>query len=460
MSNQTGTSTRGRPPSLEGYSNSLPKEVAAKILIDHCEHGKLGKSTLYEGQRTKCSEKFRSFTKLQKNNSKAYYDLLSEARRYLAELEATEEVESKKKTPKEKKKTKKKKKKKIKKASDSDDDLNYIPSDENCKPDDDNAASDLLAVRPKPVLQLRPTNLTTLSSPRRATKNQATPNAPILTMSASAARSNSAPIVSSPDIEIQAKDVSSLVPHDVVIYENIFITKPYYKYEIEADNSQYKRLYYAVCVFGLTQEDAKALKVYFPSGDRKVRLECPNVTSNFETNLESFSQELFRHSPEAEEAVRETVLSNVFKWKKIIDIIFPINLLQNISSRFIPVVRENNSSGHCCSCGWNTKSVVVANVFEVAGNARTQIGQEDMSSLIRDVHIGPNPNTISRPNNSARPTGTPSQSTPSRGVNYSSPSRGYYSQHDVSPVHGHYNYVQHDAFGPSTTYGDQPSEYP
>ena len=373
-----------RKASLKGYANSLPEVVTAHILVDHCLKGQLGKNELYTN-RKKCGERFRQFNKLQKKNADTYYELLKEARDIVKKTE--EEKAEKERLEKEaaKKKKKKMKKQQAKEvALDTEaTDPNYVPSDTESQEDDnedsdkENEKDDRRQVhfstpKSKPQASSEPEAPTTTNKHRK-----------MLTTTPSNA------IVSVADIEINAKDVDTAVPDSVVCYENVFITKGYYKLEQDDDGSRYRRRYYGIVVFAMTKEDAARVKLTFPSGDRKVRVESPNITGLFGSMMEEFALQLFQNSSEAEEAVGETLLSGVLKKDKIIDIVFPEDMLQNIVGRAIPVIKKDADHGICRACGYNVEATIVANAFEVAANKRNKIGQEDMSALIQNVRIGP-----------------------------------------------------------------------
>ena len=61
--------------------------------------------------------------------------------------------------------------------------------------------------------------------------------------------------------------------------------------------------------------------------------------------------------------------------------------MQNVSSRAIPIVRINEDAHVCHTCGCNLKCMVIAHIFKVAANRRTQITPEQMESLIHERQI-------------------------------------------------------------------------
>ena len=240
----------------------------------------------------KLGEKFCYFMKLQKKFSSEYYNLLTEAR----EVVAAEE------------------KKKKKKMADNKEDNNKVDDDK----DEDNKDGDI----DSKTLAKELKNLTLKSKTTDETKNNPTP-AP--------SSSNSTKMTSTgADAEINVNDVNSLIKNTCVVKENIFVTQPYFKYEQESNNSQYKRMHYAIVVFALTKDDAKIVKLSFPSGVRNVRVEKPNLTELFQEYMKEVAEELFINSPEAQEAICETILSGVLKKTNAADLVFPIDLLQNV----------------------------------------------------------------------------------------------------------------------------------
>lgn len=380
-----------RKPSLAGYATGLPRLVNAYILVDHCEHGKLSKRDEYNENRGRVGEKFRYFTKLQKKDSREYYRLLADARAFIEGREADEDngnnpgTDNKSNaaidTSSDLVKGKKKPSKKSKKVAD--DEEEYKPSKKSKKvADDDEYKPNENENEKEGQKNKEPTN----SNQVPVQPNSSLPPRPVKqTMSTNnTAAAPKGALVEAPDFEINAANINSFLKNSFVAQENIFITKPYEKYEQDSDASTYRRQYYGIIVFALTKEDAKRIKVLFPSGDRIVRIDQPNVTNLFVEFMQAFAEDLFEGSPEAQEAVCETVLSGVLKPNKITDIKFPIDLLQNVTGRAIPIVRVNEDEILCKTCGVNLKCMVAAHVFEVAANTRTQVIQEQMDSLIRN----------------------------------------------------------------------------
>ena len=369
-----------RKSSLTGYANGLKEIVNAHILVDHCEHGKLQKRAVCDDDKAKVGEKFRYFTKLQKKDSAEYYRLLGDARALIKDYETylnenndgTDKVNRElldrfsAATSKTAKTGKRKKKVEI------DDDPDYIPSDDDATTAAVNTATTKGNTKAPTIVSSPP--------PKNAKTTMSTNNGTAPT----AAASSSAALVSAPDNEINANEINSLLKNTFVVQDNIFITKPYYKYEQESDASTYKRRFYALVVFALTKEDAKKIVASFPSGDRTVRIEQPNVTGLFVEYMQAFAEDLFRDSPEAQEAICETIMSGVLKTRKITDIKFPVDLLQSVTGRAIPVARYNENYNICQACEQNLKCMVVASVFEIGANTRIQIHQEQMDGLIQD----------------------------------------------------------------------------
>ena len=340
-----------KEPTLEGYTNSLPLEINACILVDHCVHGKLQKRPECEGlEKEKVSSRFRYYTKQQKKDSGTYYKLFAQAKEIVEKLEKKNNKEDAKTTP------------------DDDNDDDYVPKEDK-KTDSKRKRQKTVTLKPHLPSAPKP------SLPSTASKMPSTPGQTASTTNAAA------PDVS--DSEVDVDDINSLIKNKCLVKENILVTKPYYKYEEDSDRSRYKRMHYAIVVFAFTQEDAKAVKFSFPLGDSIVRVDKPNLTSLFYEFLEEVAEELFCGSPFAQEAIRETILSGVLKQNNVVDLKFPIDLLQSISGRAIPIVRLNEDQV-CSKCGYNLKALVLAHVVEVAANKRTKVHGEDMETLVRD----------------------------------------------------------------------------
>ena len=294
---------------LEGYAGGLPKEVNARILADHCRHGKLQKHEIYDLHNTQqIGEKFRYFTKLQKKDSVEYYRLYSEAREVLEGKEA--EAENKEED--------------VEEADDAKDE-DYVPNENNRG--SSNNKSKPKTRNTKNSSKNQPSTTSTQQQKSSTAKPEST------TKMADTTSTTNRPPASSPDQTINVNDINSLVKNKCVIKENILVTKPYYKYEQDSDFSQYKRLHYAIAVFALTRDDGKAIKLSFPSGDRTVRVDKPNITGLLQDLLQEVAEELFVDSPEAQEAICETILSGVLKKSNVVDLNFPVDLLQNIAGR-------------------------------------------------------------------------------------------------------------------------------